>query len=198
MSLNTHNIQEYILKKVPELTPVDEKLVFKMSPQQLVDNDIKSALIQLFPEDVYHIIEALPTAFHMWNVITACYQPNSEAYVDGPIMEFGSFNFETGTDIDECATELTKFQSKIASLDPSKRPSDPSKRNCLLDHFETKCNGFHNGAISFIKLYSHVTFLETVNLLSDSQRNYLKYNEKAVANFVKLGKDTTRKTCSFC
>ena len=198
MSLNTHNVQEYILRKVPNLTPVDEKMTFEMSPTQLVDNNIKSAILQLVPEEVYYIIEALPMAFQMWNSIAAYYQPNSEVYVDGLIKEFWSLNFESGADVDECAIELTKLQSKIASLDPSKRPSDLSKRNRLLDHFETECNGFHNGAVSFMKLNSHVSFLEAVNLIRDSQRNYLKYNEKAVANFANSRKDMTMKICSFC
>lgn len=198
MSLNTHNIQEYILRRVPELTPVDEKSVFQLSPQQLIDNNIKSALLQLVPEDVYFIIEGISTAFKMWNAIAAYYQSNSEASVDALVKEFWSLDLEPGADIDECATELTKVQSKIASLDPERRPSDLSKRNCLLDHFETEAGGFHNGTVSFIKLNTHVTFLKTVNLLRDSQKNYRKYNEKADAHMAKSESGTPKKACSFC
>ncbi|VCU41256.1 Bgt-50436, partial [Blumeria graminis f. sp. tritici] len=73
------------------------------------------------------------------------------------------------TDVDEYANELTQKQSQVVSLDPSKRPSDVTKKNRLLRHFESECNGYYGGVVAFLRLNSSISFSQTVNTLRETQ-----------------------------
>lgn len=106
------------------------------------DNNVRAALLQVVPEEVYYILESLPTARLIWELLKTYYEPKSEAVVDTLLEEFWSFSMSEGTEVDEYANELTQKQSQVASLDPSKRPSDMTKKYRLLRHFESECNGY--------------------------------------------------------
>ncbi|VCU41255.1 Bgt-50437, partial [Blumeria graminis f. sp. tritici] len=55
------------------------------------NNNVRAALLQVVPEEVYYILESLPTARLMWILLKTYYQPKSEAVVDSPLEEFWSF-----------------------------------------------------------------------------------------------------------
>lgn len=197
------NVQKYIEGVIPELN-------MKLTPMQneadhtaalITDNNIKAAILQLVPDEVYHIIESYPTSRDMWIGIKTYFQPQSSAAVDALLEDFWGFSMSEGTDVDEYANGLTRLQSQIASLDASKRPSSLTKKNRLLKHFETEANGFYGGTVSFLKLNHTVNFAETVNVMRESQRNYLKQNEMAIANLAKVGNnspDENKKSCAYC
>lgn len=67
MSLITLGIEDYILTEIVELEGSQKSS--NTTEQKVTDNNVKSAIIQLVPDDIYHVVESLPTAFEMWNAI---------------------------------------------------------------------------------------------------------------------------------
>ncbi|KAI1000432.1 hypothetical protein K3495_g7763 [Podosphaera aphanis] len=118
------SLDQYILESVPELSDDCEPKPAKTFQKvvRINDNNVRAALLQLVPEEAY-------------------YQPQSDGVVDTLLKEFWSFSLSEKADVDEFANELTQIQSQIASLDPTKRPSDTAKKNRLLRYFESNSNG---------------------------------------------------------
>lgn len=173
MSLVSLGIEENILEAVEKLETASKLAnTSRINGQNIYDNNIRSAITQLVPDDVYHIVENLSSAFEMWNAIKMYYQPNVDCAIETMMEDFYGFTIDEDVDVDELANELTRRQTQIASINPSRMPPDSSKRSRLLKHFEKIGNGVYGGSVSYLKTNPSVTFLQAVNLIRDSQENY--------------------------
>ncbi|KAI0997008.1 Retrovirus-related Pol polyprotein from transposon TNT 1-94 [Podosphaera aphanis] len=204
MSLFGLSLDQFILESVPELSDDCEPKPAKAFQKavRIDDNNVRAALLQLVPEEVYFIIESKNTARQMWLTLKAYYQPQSDGVVDTLLEEFWSFSMSEEADVDEYANELTQRQSQIASLDPSKRPSDTTKKSRLLRYFESTSNGYYGGVVACLKLNSSTTFSQSVNILREAQSGLNRQHEAATVAHVK---DSDRgepyrpkRTCAFC
>lgn len=199
MSLCSHGIEEYVTSKIPQLELPKLENDKSNTQHYTTDNNVKAAILHLASDEIYHVVENLPTAFDMWNAIIAYYQSNANATIDKLLSEFWCLNMDEDTDIDDLANELTKRQGNIAVLDPSRRPHDTSKKSLLLQHFEKIGNGFFGGSISYLRTTDSVSFLDTVNTLRDSQLSYKKQNQIAKVNLLKnIDSNPTERCCAFC
>lgn len=195
------NAKRFITESVPELNLKSNPAEANYTAALLTDSHIKSALLQLVPDEVYYIIEGYSYSREMWVGINNYFQPQSAAAVDALLEEFWGFSMSEGTDVEELANNLTQIQSQIASLDASKRPSSLTKKNRLLKHFETEANGFYGGTVSYLKLNHTINFAETVNVMKESQRNYLKQKETAIVSLAKAENsfpERNKRTCAYC
>ena len=198
------SLDQYILENVPELSDDCEPKPAKAFQKvvKINDNNVKAALLQLVPEEVYFIIEGKYTARQMWVTLKSYYQPQGDGVVDTLLEEFWSFSMTEEADVDEYANELTQRQSQIASLDPAKRPSDTTKKSRLLRHFESTSNGYYGGVVAYLKLNPTITFSQSVNTLREAQSGLNRRHEAATVAHVKQierdGPHRSRRTCAYC
>lgn len=199
MSLCSHGIERYVTSRMPELEFTKVTDEGSSIAHYTTDNNVKAAILHLASDEIYHVLENLPTAFDMWNAIIAYYQTNANATIDKLLIEFWCIDMDEDTSVDDLANELTRRQGYIAALDSSRRPHDTSKKSLLLQHFEKIGNGFFSGSVSYLRTTDSVSFLDTVNTLRDSQLSYKKQNEIARINLLKNNEFIPAgKCCAFC
>ncbi|RKF63443.1 hypothetical protein OnM2_025096 [Erysiphe neolycopersici] len=188
-----------VLKK--SLHPESESSKSFIKAARINNNNIKAALLQRISDEVYFILENLPTARQIWIMLKTYYQPHSEAVVDSLLEEFWNFSMSEGIYVDKYANELTQKQFQIASLDPSKRPTDTTKKNRLLRH-GTDFNGYYGGAVAYLRLNTAIFLHETVNTLRESQAGLNRQHEAANVAYAKEETKSVapqkNKSCACC
>ncbi|CAD6503487.1 BgTH12-03150 [Blumeria graminis f. sp. triticale] len=104
-----------------------------------------------------------------------------------------------GKDVGKYANELSQKQSQVASLDPSKRPSDITKKNRLLRHFESECNGYYGGVVAFLRLNTSISFSQRVNTLRETQSSLNRQKEAAtVAHIRQRARNNAPRSIKYC
>ncbi|VDB90917.1 Bgt-50561, partial [Blumeria graminis f. sp. tritici] len=78
------NLEKFISDDLPELCEENEPRSTKtlQKSTKISDNNVRADLLQVVLEEVYNILESLPTARLMWISLKTYYQPKSEAVVD--------------------------------------------------------------------------------------------------------------------
>ncbi|KAI0998594.1 hypothetical protein K3495_g9602 [Podosphaera aphanis] len=156
-------------------TSTDTKIATKFTTRG--DAMVKAALLQLVPNETFFLIESKSTAREIWVTLKNHYEPQNE-----------------GTEVDEYSYELTKLQTKIASLDATQRPSDLAKKNRLLSHFDSYRDGHHSGAVTVLRLDRSISFEKAVETIRSTQTSYLRTETTNFAGNV----TADERTCAYC
>ena len=73
------NLEKFISDELPELCDENEPKSSKtlQKSAKTSGNNVRAALLQVVPEELYNILESLPTALLMWILLKTDYQPKA-------------------------------------------------------------------------------------------------------------------------
>ncbi|KAI1004980.1 hypothetical protein K3495_g3240 [Podosphaera aphanis] len=201
--LKNLHVDKYILKNdgVPPLSTKDEKEIFYHDQ----DGNIKVAIAQLVPEELFYLIHGKPTSKDMWDALVQHYRPMTQDSIASLLQDFWGFTVDSIPDVDKFAEELIVRQTKISSIDFNQRLGDQLMKSRLLGHLDRCCDGYFSGTVTVLRNDNSISFSGAVSLLRATQASYENQFSNGAVSLVRENINNPQspspreqRICAFC